>query len=214
MKIKIPIWAADLDDGIKLFLAFFLRVSQEDTNRTRYYVHRMDIRYLVGSFMIQPNTIIAEIPNSRIRLGSASDDHWLFEWVKKPTETTLWEPTDKRSIAIWGYVISRDSAGNLVEENKSGKIPPLAEGPIQSEEDMEFFEFAGNIRNFKSPTRFKKKYVPKKKQLPELDVIGIKRDRREGGMTYAALSKKWGHSVNMCYRTVNPDCPTHKVVKP
>lgn len=152
MKITIPKFAEDLeDDGIKLWLAFMLRMTKKDNNTKfgngykgwRYFMHVSDMRYFWRKWIMSPEKITKDIW-PYINLGKASPQIWMFEWKYKP-EMVEYDFTDPELCAIWGYVIGRDVSSQLIEDmdNKRVTIPQPQQRVIYSNEDKRFFQYFG-----------------------------------------------------------------------
>lgn len=201
MKVTIPKWAETLEDeGIILFLAFMLRMSKHDDERTRYYMHLSDIRIFIGGWILSPAAVLDRIPEYKIRLGSASEKHWLFEWKEQPTELIDYTIQHKRMTAIWGYILGRELRGGLVTPSLYGKIPQEEPPVVKTIEDQEFFQYIGNRKAIRSLSP--KKPVHTRKPIPE-DKRSKVHKLRETGMAYATIALNTGLSINMCYRIIN-----------
>ena len=152
MKITIPKFAEDLEnDGIKLWLAFMLRMTRKGNNTkfgggytgVRYFMHVSDMRYFWRKWIMTPDKITKDVWQ-HVRLGKASPQIWMFEWKYKP-ELVEYDFTDPELCAIWGYVIGRDVSQQLVEDmdNIKVSIPDPQDRIVTANEDKRFFQYFG-----------------------------------------------------------------------
>lgn len=158
MKIRIPHFAAELEDeGVILWLAFMLRMTKKDNNTKfgngykgyRYYMHVSDIRYFVRKWIMVPDKIGEQIwPWAR--LGRANTKIWMFEWLHAPT-TVDYDLTNPELCAVWGYVLGRDASSRLIEDMDYSHIPEEQEGVLKSRYDRNFFQYFGNREGDNNP---------------------------------------------------------------
>ena len=153
MKITIPKFAEDIeDDGIKLWLAFMLRMTRKDGNTkfgngykgVRYFFHVSDMRYFWRKWIMSPEKVTKDIwPH--IMLGKSSPQIWMFQWKYKP-ELVEYDFTDPELCAVWGYIIGRDVSTKLVEDMDSKRvvIPDEQSRILTNKEDKQFFQYFGN----------------------------------------------------------------------
>tara|TARA_R110000772_G_scaffold220488_3_gene330970 strand:+ start:274 stop:786 length:513 start_codon:yes stop_codon:yes gene_type:complete len=136
-------------EGQKLFFAFMYRLAVQGHARgfdnTRYYIAAADMRYFLRGYVLNPGEQFFDFDNQYFNVGAGSDETWFFTWKKRP-ETSDYDFTKPEQCAVWGFLLGKEFAGNLTEDNDNAKIPSADKQTIMRAEDRRFFSYSSNAK--------------------------------------------------------------------